>query len=169
MIYLAGYGSLIHQNETKRHLFSPTCRILVRIFGFERIFNQKVTSRKTDGNKAAVLNITQKRNAWINAVLLGGFDEQFHQELDIRESGYDRVSLSLQDIYSYNPINFHDDDKFFIYVGKSGAQDRDILPITDYLHLCLDGAKQFTNSFYEDFLDTTFVNQNIILRKYLKL
>lgn len=167
MTYLAGYGSLIHPNETKRHLFTPTCVVPVKIFGFQRVFNQQVTFRKTDGNRAAVLNIQPKRDSWINAILLGGFEEGHYDELDKRESGYNRTLITKENICGYKNIELQDGDKIFIYVGKSGAQNNEILPIKEYLELCLRGAKSYTKEFYEDFIDTTLVNQNIILRDFL--
>lgn len=168
MNYLAGYGSLIHPNETKRHTFTPTCQEVVRIFGFQRIFNQEFTFRKSNGEKAAVLNVEPKRDSWINAVLLGGFDEQFHEELNARESGYDKVEVDKKDICGYLPISFQQNDKVFIYIGKKGTQNSEILPIEEYLSLCLEGANSFHGQFYEDFLDTTIVNKNILLRQYLE-
>lgn len=166
MKYLFTYGSLIHPNETNRHAFKVKKRIPVKIFGYERIFNQAVTYRKANGIKAAVLNVVKKENTWINGVLLSGFSKKYHDEIDKRESGYDRIKIPKENIIRYDKKLVKSD--CYMYIGKKGNQDDKILPIDDYLTLCLKGAKTFGKDFYRDFLFTTWVNGKIRLDKYVK-
>lgn len=166
MGYLLAYGSLIHPNETDRHAFKATSRVPVRVFGFERIFNQKMTYRKGEGEKSAVLNVVKKEDRWINGVLLGGFEDRYHAEIDKRESGYDRIKIPSQNIVTYDNTKIEDDA--YVYLGAKGKQDDSLLPITDYLELCLDGAKSFGDDFFRDFLVTTWTRGEIRLDKYIE-
>lgn len=165
MKYLFGYGSLIHPNETNRHAFEVKKRICVKILGYKRVFNQAVTFRKTDGKKAAVLNVEKSENSWINGVLLGGFSKKYHGEIDERESGYNRVKIPKNSIIRYDNRPIKSDA--YIYIGKVGGQNSEILPIDDYLALCMEGSKSFGKDFYNDFLVTTFVNGGIRLDEYV--
>ena len=166
MAYLMAYGSLVHPNETVRHTFPVTNRIPVKIKGFRRLFNQKVTFRKGYGERAAVLNISCEKDAWMNGILLCGFDEEFHDEIDTREAGYDRIFVPKENIEFYgNTIDLIED--CYIYRGKVGAQDDALLPIDDYLDLCLEGAKIYGEDFYVDFIESTWLKRDTRLDTYL--
>lgn len=166
MAYLMAYGSLIHPDETLRHAFEVTNRIPVKVKDYRRLFNQKVTFRKSVGNRAAVLNISEEKNMWINGILLEGFHANFHDEIDAREAGYDRLVIPPENI-SYYDKNLNLSLPCYIYRGKQGAQDDSLFPIDDYLDLCLEGAKTYGEDFFEDFVHTTWVTGNRRLDSYL--
>ena len=55
----------------------------------------------------------------------------------------------------------------YIYLGRPEKSHDAILPNEEYLDICLAGARQRGNCFFEDFLKTTFVRGNIPLKEYL--
>lgn len=165
MSYLAGYGSLIHVNETQRHAFKVTSRVPVKIFGYKRIFNQRSKSRVGEGERLAVLNVQQDSSSWINAILLGGFKDIFHEEIDKREEGYKRLIVPKNQIKTYNGKKI--EKKVFIYVGQEYLRGEEYLPIDSYLDLCIEGAKHFKDEFLQDFLTTTYVRGNKRLDDYI--
>jgi hypothetical protein len=42
------------------------------------------------------------------------------------------------------------------------------MPNASYLSICLEGAKQWGQDFYNDFLDSTFIEDDILLRAYVE-
>lgn len=166
MSYLAGYGSLIHPNETQRHAFEVTSRTPVKIFGFKRLFNQRSKNRVGEGEKLSVLNVAKDKSSWLNAILLGGFKKEFHEEIDKREEGYERLIVPNTQIQTYDGKVF--DHEVFIYVGLPYMRGEELLPIDSYLDLCIEGAKCYGDEFLEDFLTTTWVRGGMRLDRYLK-
>lgn len=165
MSFLIGYGSLIHPDETNRHAFEVTSRVPVRVLGFERLFNQRSCNRVGEGDKLSVLNVQKKENCWINAILLGGFSEKYHGEIDEREGGYERIKVPKNHILPYgNDIVKND---AFIYVGLDYMKCEDMLPIDRYLDLCMRGAKCYGEEFLKDFLTTTWVRGGVRLDDYV--
>ncbi len=166
MSYLLTYGSLIHPDETKRHAFEFSSRIPVKVYGFKRIFNQKTKYRIGSGEKISVLNIQKDKNSWINALLLGGFEKKYHPIIDKREEGYERIKVSKQNIEPYDKNIIVQDA--FIYMGLDIMKDENILPIDDYLHVCLKGCECYGEDFLNDFLTTTWVRGGVGLDEYLR-
>ncbi len=111
-----------------------------------------------------MLNVKKNENCWINAVLLGGFEEKFHAEIDKREEGYKRVEVPKNHIVTYDGKIITNDA--FIYVGLEYMRDENILPIKSYLDLCIEGAKCYGNEFLQDFLFTTWTRSRVRLDKY---
>jgi len=149
------YGSLLNKNELKKHNISLDNIEYVKVYGFRRVFNQLPSWRKTEGNKKAVLNIEYNRDFWFNAILIKNLTKEYFKELDIREKGYNRV-----DIKSGNVVTYKGDiiKNAFVYVGKEGKQDNNILPNPSYYQICYNGAKEHFKEFFQDYLNTTYQN-----------
>jgi len=151
------YGSLLHPMELKKHNISMDDVEFVRVNGFKRLFNQEPTYRKADSIYRAVLNIQKDENSWFNAILIKNIAKNSLKELDAREAGYNRVNLKDGLVTCYK------DGKIvkncFVYIGKTGKQNDEILPNIEYFKLCLDGAKSHFEQFYKDYLKTTYQNR----------
>ena len=150
------YGSLLHIDELKKQNIDPSRVDLVKVKGFKRVFNQLPSWRKVDGNKKAVMNIEKDENSWFNALIIKDLDEEYLQELDHRERGYDRLALDEESVtlYSDNTII----KNCIVYKGKEDKQSSEILPNPDYFIICKDGAKCHGKEFFEDYLKTTYQN-----------
>jgi hypothetical protein len=163
------YGSLIDKSELTDNGFplDSTCPVLVQ--GFKRIFSQEPSWRSDQGEERAVLNAIRSQQHWLNALLISGLNDDFFIDLDRREKGYNRIEVSPSYLQKYDlsytpPIP----ENIYVYTGEVDKQSDSILPNPSYLHKCLEGAKQWGENFYSDFLNSTFVKNSILLRSYIE-
>ncbi|MFK5880854.1 MAG: gamma-glutamylcyclotransferase family protein [Sulfurospirillum sp.] len=156
------YGSLLHPKELKKHSINMDMVEFVKVKNFKRVFNQEPSIRKVDSINRAVLNIEADSLSWFNALLIKNISENSLKELNEREIGYDR--LNLEDGY----VRYYSNDKIvkncFIYIGKNGKQNSTIFPNPKYFKLCLNGAKSHFEEFYQDYISTTYQNNQGKLR-----
>lgn len=163
------YGSLINESELIQGGFSidRTCPVIIQ--GFKRIFRQEPSWRRSDlGKERAVLNAVRSQPHWLNGLLVWGLDDGFFTDLDEREKGYERIEVEPSSLRRYDssrtaPIA----QNIYIYTGDVDKQSDSILPNESYLHTCLEGAEQWGRDFYSDFLLSTFVKDEVLLKTYL--
>ncbi len=166
MLGIIAYGSLINPRETEKQRERPTHVVPIKLVTFERSFNQLPTWRKKSGECSAVLNVQISEQNWLNAVCYCYPNFDF-TDLDNRERGYTRTKVSLEKIKSYHGFNLPELTEIFIYLGKNEKKNNRILPNPEYLDICLLGAKKWGESFYHDFLNTTHINNGVLLENYL--
>ncbi len=166
MLGIIAYGSLINTQETKTQQKRPTHTIPVKLETFKRSFNQRPAWRENTSKHSAVLNAQASEQNWLNAICYCYADFDF-TELDNRERGYSRTLILPDKITNYQGHNLPTLEKIFIYLGKKEYKNSDLLPNPDYLDICMAGAKEWGKIFYHDFLNTTHINNGILLRKYL--
>ncbi|RLE47612.1 MAG: hypothetical protein DRJ31_08575, partial [Candidatus Methanomethylicota archaeon] len=82
-----------------------------------------------------------------------------------RERGYERIEIEK------GLIKFYDHPaeprgRIWTYTGKRIRSD--IMPIPSYLDLCIEGAREWGERFYRDFLNTTFLSDGRTLREFLQ-
>ncbi len=150
---LVVYGSLLHSNELKKHNIQRDMVQMLRVEGYKRIFNQLPSWRKVDGMEKAVLNIEEDSDFWFNAIVIKDLSIDYMRDLDKREIGYERILLNKAVTYDGEKV-----DNCFAYIGKTGKQSDLILPNSNYLKICLEGAKSYGEKFFEEFKKTTFQN-----------
>jgi hypothetical protein len=103
---------------------------------------------------------------WLNGLLFSGLDDGFFIDLDKREKGYNRIGVDPSCLHEYGSSDaITGRQNIYIYTGQLDKHNDSILPNTSYLDTCLEGAKQWGEDFYSDFLDSTFVKNNILLRE----
>jgi hypothetical protein len=100
-------------------------------------------------------------------LLILSLDDAFLADLDKREKGYNRIRVAPSYFRGYHFLHIAPQN-IFIHVGKADKQSNSILPNASYLSICMEGAKQWGEDFYNDFLDSTFVKDSILLRTYIK-
>ncbi|MFK5926534.1 MAG: hypothetical protein QM483_07885 [Desulfuromusa sp.] len=166
MLGIIAYGSLINPQETKGQREQPTHIVPVKLETFKRSFNQRPAWRKNTSKNSAVLNVQASEQNWLNAICYCYAEFNF-TTLDHRERGYTRTSIPADKINSYQGQELPELDEAFIYSGKKEYRDSTLLPNPNYLEICLMGAKKWGESFYDDFLNTTHINNEILLREYL--
>ena len=115
------------------------------------------------------MNVVSSQQHWFNALLISGLNDGFLADLDEREKGYNRIGVAPSSLRGYDssyatPIP----RSIYIYTGDMDKQSDSILPNESYLRTCLEGAKQWGEDFYDDFLDSTFVKDDVLLRTYLE-
>ena len=160
---LIAYGSLIHRQEIKNAGILSRQFYPIILHGYKRSFAQEPTWRRTTGIERAVLTITKEKNSYINAILLLGLRDEDMKVFDEREKGYDRKSVNWEDIKFYSQNEFSYDYEIFIYLGKPGNFNNQIMPNPKYLNICLSGAKMWGTNFYNDFLETTYIKDRRLL------
>jgi hypothetical protein len=161
------YGSLINKSELIESGFPLGSTHPVVVQGFKRVFRQEPSWRSDQGEQRAVLNAISAEQHWLNALLVSGLDEGFLVDLDKREKGYNRIRVAPSYLRDYHfprttPRNI------YMHIGKADKQSDSILPNSSYLSMCLEGAKHWGEDFYNDFLDSTFVEDNVLLRTYIE-
>lgn len=168
---IIAYGSLINPMELakRQHLYSSA--IPVRVKGYKRSFNQEPSWRKGVDEERAVLRVDPSEEHTFNGLLLPLENEADLSQLDEREQGYTRERLSLKQVEHFVPgtkLEFSGD--IFLYAGKPEKLNPKILPNKVYLEVCLEGAKEWGEEFYRQFIKTTLINeqslQSILKAKY---
>lgn len=154
MINLIVYGSLINKTELLNKKIKLENCVPIILNGFKREFSQEPSWRKVDSNYRAVLTVFPSPHHKINAILIKDLPKDIFQKLDEREIGYDRIKISA------SKINFAYEEstsikEAFIYIGKKEKYNKSIYPNLEYLKLCSDGAKGWSEEFHNDFLQTT--------------
>jgi hypothetical protein len=164
---LVVYGSLINKSELTKGgcPLDSTCSVVLR--GFKRVFCQEPSWRPDRGEQRAVLNVIGCEHHWLNALLISGLDDRFLADVDEREKGYDRTKVAPSYVRGYHPLSTKPRN-IYTHAGKADKQNDSILPNASYLSICLEGAKQRGQDFYNEFLDSTFVKDGILLRTYLR-
>lgn len=144
------YGSLMNQDELQNQGLWGHDAQPVKVFGYERVFNQEPSYRMIESKNRAVLNIQANGSSWFNAIMIKDLDEAFFEALDIREIGYERIKIECK---TYRGDFYKD---CFVYFGRHEKKNSRIMPNREYLQLCAEGAQQWGEEFYQDFLNTTF-------------
>lgn len=168
VIGVIGYGSLVNpaqQAGQNRHLQDI---IPIRCGSYRRIFNQRPVWRESTATSSAVLNVHYSTADWLNAACYCYADFDF-ADLDYRERGYRRVALTTRGITCYEGKTLPSLRGLFIYLGKPENRDDRLLPHPDYLKICLDGARGWGEEFYRDFLNTTHLNQGMLLSEFISV
>lgn len=163
------YGSLINESELVRGGFPLQSAYPIIVQGFKRIFRQEPSWRRSDQVKErAVLNVVGSHQHWLNGLLISGLDDGFFTDLDKREKGYNRIRVAPSSLRRYDSSSATlTPPNIYIHTGDTDKQSDSILPNVSYLRTCLEGAEQWGEDFYDDFLDTTFIGDNVSLRTYL--
>lgn len=162
------YGSLINKGQLAKQSLQLGEPLPVSVHGYKRIFNQEPSWRKGHDQRRAVLNVMPSDQHCFNGLLVGVRDESHFQYLDERERGYNRVNLEWSRLEKFAECCFPDEQgSVYIYTGKPEQRGNNLLPNDDYLELCLNGAKQWSEEFYEVFLHTTYVGK-ISLKAFLE-
>lgn len=153
------YGSLLNEDELQEQGIGAHNIVPIKVFGYERAFTQEPSFRQGEGQKRAVLCIRPKEGAWFNALLIKDLDEAYFDALDYKESGYERIKVEAK---SYEGVFYKE---CFVYMGKLEKQNDMIEPNVEYLNLCLEGARNYSETFYSNFLQTTFKNTPMGLQR----
>ena len=163
------YGSLLSPDELVPFLDGDGSRaVTVRVDGFRRVFNQRSVWRAgaSESNGSAVLNAIRD-DSWINAVLVPELSRQEYDALRRRERGYRMVEVEESAIEAYGEEDPCRDDILLIATGKEENVDGSLNPIPEYVDICLKGARARGDGFYNDFLNTTYVDDDRTLREYI--
>ena len=131
------------------------------------MFCQEPSWRPDRGEQRAVLNVISAEHHWLNALLISGLDDRFLADIDEREKGYDRIEVTPSCLRGYHPLP-STPRNIYTHAGKADKQNDSIMPNASYLSIYLEGAKQRGQDFYNEFLDSTFVKDGILLRTYLR-
>ncbi len=162
------YGSLINKDQLAKESLQLGEAWPVSVHGYKRIFNQEPSWRKGHDQRRAVLNVVPSDQHYFNGLLVWVRDESNFQDLDERERGYNRVGLEWSRLEEYPGFSFPgEQESIYIYTGKPEKRSDDLLPNDNYLELCLNGAKQWGEKFYEVFLQTTYVG-GMLLKAFLE-
>ncbi len=162
------YGSLLNRGELAKKDFAKLDLVAVKVNGFRRQFRQEPSWRPGSGLYRGVLDAFKHEGGAINAVAMAGLSGAMLSELDSREVGYSRIQVAHERIEPYDGgrSDAWSRRDFYIYTGKRHKTNPELLPNLDYLEICLAGARQWGDLFFEDFLEMTFVG-NTSLRRFI--
>ena len=167
MFGLIVYGSLMHQDEIEKYDSLIHDIIPVNILEYKRSFNLLPSVRVGVGNYKSVLNIQKSRGNFFNGVCIV-YKKLNIEQIDQREKGYNRIIIDSKNIQSKKNMDLINSLTTYAYSGFEHMIDHTIMPNVDYLKLCLEASKQHGDSFYNDFVDTTHINNNIMLKNFIQ-
>jgi len=166
MFGLVVYGSLLNKKE----IYLYDCSILdivpVKISNYKRSFNLLPSVRIGIGNYKSVLNIQKSKDHYFNGLCI------IYKTLDIslldeREKGYERVLISPSNVKTYNTKAMVNNIEIYTYSGLKDKVDNSIMPNVGYLKLCLKGAQEWGKDFHDDFINSTYLNNNVSLKNFI--
>jgi len=159
MTLLIGYGSYLNETERAQEGFENAQPGFV--FGWERIFNKVTESGRwpSRGERRGVMNVrrTEDPDARLNVMIMQ-VTTAGELESHTRE-GLDSVGIShynLEDVVAYDDAG-NELGPAKMYVANPLVCRRDVLPVDLYFFVCLEGARQQGDFFYESYLDNTIV------------
>jgi len=168
MARLIVYGSLLHPREADQKDYPIQNPIPIWVSKYQRVFSQEPSWRPSKSKKRAVLNVERTVDKRFSAVLFDLNKGADLSDLDERERGYNRVEVPEGQIRLFsNESGVESSGPTFIYEGRPEKQNSLILPAPGYLEICLSGALQWGQNFYESFLDSTRVGDRT-LRQFMK-
>jgi hypothetical protein len=168
-----GYGSLLSPDELVPFLETDASRVTpVRVEGFRRVFNQESVWRakatEGDENEIAVLNAVRDETSSMNGVLVPDLSTGEYEALRARESGYRMVEVEHEAIDTHEADSEDDLPEDDVVLVPTGNRVNDeLLPIPEYIDICLEGARYWGDEFHDDFLHTTEVRSGETLGEYL--
>lgn len=155
-----GFGSLIN-TESLRSSAPNAQPKPAYITGFRRSFNLwdpsgfTTTNLDVAGTPFCALDISKVSDvsARVNGVVFS-VDETAFKELQAREYEYKLIKTICYDYVSQEPLG-----TCMVYSANknNGTYDFESKAQRRYLDVCLDGAKEYGKTFYNEFLDTTFI------------
>lgn len=173
---VVGYGSLLSLDELVPFLQTDGSRVVpVRVDGFRRVFNQESVWRvqASDGgeDERAVLNAVRDEGCSMNAVLVPDVSAEEYEALRVRESGYRMVEVEEDEIEPYadgdSLPGSVEEGVVLVPTGNTERVNDDLLPIPEYVEICLEGARHWGEEFHDEFLRTTYVRGGETLGEYL--
>jgi len=184
-VAVLGYGSLMHIGSLQRTLPRVERAELrpVRIVGYRRLFNLVMRSlidknRKIEGQELAALNVVAGVGKEVGGVAFTIRDSDL-EALNRREFCYRQIrgvrafdfftakkeikDVLIYSVYSDQELRLNQPEFYRNEIeplGLQGVQNEKILPASNYLSLCLQGAYSWGNAFGEHFVDHTFLADN---------
>ncbi len=155
-IYVFGYGSLLNMKLNKE-LTHPKKICPVMVKGLKRSLNVIGPL-----NKQLVFGVKDVKTASCNGILFKVSLIEL-ENLRQREKLYTMKLLEQERIvFQYNKsIKFHTYDELICFypqpkyvVPKKKLASKPLLP--HYINICVEGAKEINNEFYNDFIETTY-------------
>jgi cation transport regulator ChaC len=156
-VKIFGYGSLINVQSLKSTVPNAENITPVHLRGYIRIFETRSTNRFTDNNiPICILNLKVDQSAFVNGVCFDVSREYFDSLLE-RE---DTHALKEVQVFS---VRSDDTYNAFVFIDKLNEGQNFLFedPVqVAYLQTCLDGARDIGDNFYDDFLETTHIDNN---------
>ncbi|MDY7080917.1 MAG: hypothetical protein SXQ77_00560, partial [Halobacteria archaeon] len=150
------YGSLINPDEiTSFFACTEPDLVPVRVEGFRRSFAQKSLHREGENGESAIMTVEKSDNNWFNATLFPVTGDEF-EGYKIREGGYTIVDVETRNVTPYADYSFSPSDYDRIVTAVGDRPLEDPRPIPYYASMCVEGAKEWGDSFLADFLVTTY-------------
>ncbi len=170
---LITYGSLLHPEELEVLFHRSDQNVFpVRVEGYTRRFSKSVSPhlRTVNGPKSGVLNLHSSDGNWFNGLLVGPLSLSGLRKYAFREREYDITDVRREHIEFYEspPAGF-EKDLTSIYTCRLedlDESDGELEPVPAYLDLCLEGAREWGETFFNDFIRTTRVKDRS-LKKYI--
>ena len=153
--YVFGYGSLINMKENGNELsHSATKKIWpVTISGLKRSFNVVAT----DGTYR-VLGVKDVKTALCNGIIIKVSSKELEHLVDREKLYTPKLIAHDRIIFNYNKtLNLKKEDKVFCFYPRPKYILAKKIPLRkNYLNICAEGAMNINQTFFDDFMATTY-------------
>lgn len=164
-----GYGSLMNIKSLRKT--APRAKGIrpCKIKGFKRVFDLEAKRKIGPRGPIAVLDIKKDKNSEVNGVCFE-VDKGGYEALVEREVLYRFVEVDV-----YSPENESCGKAFTVQANEKPRTSFkfDCQIQKEYLNTCLEGAKNFGERFYRDFLLNTYLDEerlkDAFRKKFLNL
>lgn len=157
------YGSLLNIASLKKsvpdfsHYFSATLPGYKRVFDYASPYRKDVVTQKP----SSVLNLVKDAKNATNGICFI-LDKRKLDDLFTREEGYEFVLVTIIDERGAH----HDAHTFIVRTYEPSVIQRNSTAQDEYIAICVEGARNYGDAFYQEFIDTTYVDTRT-LREYL--
>lgn len=154
------YGSLLIPEEIETTFQSDQISIEpVIVSGYKRCFSVDIGPFLENPSypETAVLNVHETEGSRFNGLLIKNPNRDDLRRYADREFGYEPLSLSRQNVIHFHDANLRFQSSIYtVQVNFEDFVDRDLEGYPRYHERCLEGAKEWGDDFYEEFLRTTW-------------
>lgn len=156
MQYIFGYGSLICADSRSRTGISGTAHP-IEVKGIARRW-----SVHSPEWPATAVSAHSESDAKCNGVYFA-VDQANLEQFDLREQGYDRISVDWNDVTSLSAAELPTEGVLWAYIGKETGQPSPAKPIMQsYLDVILNGCLDYGEHFAQLFTQQTDLWQHLV-------
>ncbi|MDY6779117.1 MAG: gamma-glutamylcyclotransferase family protein [Halobacteria archaeon] len=149
------YGSLMNPEQA-----TFTDSLLERaepvvVDGYRRVCNKRASWRDPETGRDGVFNIVESEGSYLNAVAMTRLTHDELGSIAVREGSYEMRCVDEDRVSSFDGESARIEGVDCFVVAMDPSADEEVEPIPQYVDVCLEGARNWGEDFYDVFVETT--------------
>ena len=158
--YFVGYGSYLALNQVDTVITGEYETLVGRVSGYMRVFNLPHGSFRypVKRNLKGVMNVIPRADKHINVLAISIPNEESWDRIVGREGKmYDKI---IVDVHLTQEDRFGEVVQAYMFVGRKSRINTQLYPLPEYYSIVRNGAKALGDDFFEEYLQTTYMQAN---------